>query len=629
MGGFMKVFKSKILRINLSNAKISYENYGIYKEFVGGRGINRYILFNELPLGVSPFDPSNIIAIGTGLLCGTVAPGAARINIDSKSPITGGVGSGSAGGYFAAEMKFAGISNIIITGKCPNLSYIYINDGSIKIVDAERLRGKSTSETVNFLKEKHGDVKIINIGPAGENLVKSACIIVDRSRAVGRCGLGAVMGSKNLKAIAIKGTGSIEVEDPDAFQKITEKITEKILNNEFLKRRIEYGVYSYKEPWDNESPYRNFSGKVPPVNNKEQLMPDNFLKYKKDSKTCSSCPIKCWTIHEFEENGKIIQAEALQGNSIHNFGAKLDMHDAKTVLKAHALCNELGLDEDSACGVVAWAIDCYQKGLLTEDDTGGIVLQWGDYKTIFKLFRDIAFRKGFGNILAEGCKRASEKIGRGTRKYCIHIKGQELWESLWLSPSWALGTVVSPRGGTHTRGAVIEGRIEDLDSSTCEKYFGIPRIGKLTDYQNKERLVFFFERLHAFLDCVGLCFFTNSWRLDVVLPEDYAELFSAATGEFIDLNGLLRIGERAHTLEKAFNILHTNWERKDDMPPKQFVNVPLDGKYRIDLDKWNKMLTRYYRLHGWDTRGLPKKDTLVNLGLDDVAEKLKSRISQN
>jgi len=629
MEEFMKLFESKILRIDLSNAKISYENFEVYKELIGGRGINRYILFNELPLDVSPFDPSNIFAIGAGLLCGTVAPGAARINIDSISPLTGGVASGSAGGYFGAEMKFAGISNIIITGKCPNMSYIYIKDNNIKILNAKNLRGKCTTETLMYIKKKHGDVKVLNIGPAGENLVKSSCIMVDGSRAVGRCGLGAVMGSKNLKAIAIKGTGTIEVENPEAFQKISDEISKKITNNEWMKHRIEYGVYSYKEPWGIESPYRNFSGKVPPLENKEQLMPDKFFKYKKDSKTCSSCPISCWAIYEFEENGKIIQSGALQGNSLHNFGAKLDMHDAKTVLKAHTLCNELGLDEDNACGVIAWAIDCYQKGLLTEDDTGGIVLQWGDRKTIFKLFKDIAFRKGFGNILAEGCKRASEKIGRGTGKYCINIKGQELWESIWLSRSWAPGTVVSPRGGGHTRGAVIEDRIADLDSSTCEKYFGVPSIGKSKDYQNKERLVFFFERLEAFLDCVGICSFTNSMRLDVVLPEDYAQLFSAATGELIDKDELLHIGERAHNLEKAFNVLHTNWDREDDMPPKQFVDVPLDGKYNIDLYKWNKMLTKYYHLHGWNKRGLPKIDTLVNLGLPDVAEKLKRKISQN
>lgn len=625
----MKLFDSKILRIDLSNSTVSYENLEVYKRFLGGRGINRYILLKELPLGIEPFDSSNIIAIGAGLLCGTIAPGAARINIDSISPLTGGVGSGSAGGYFGAEMKLAGISNIILTGRCRNLSYIYIVNNEVNILDANNLKGKCTSETVEYFKNKYGNVKILNIGPAGENLVNSACVIVDKSRVVGRCGLGAIMGSKNIKAIVIKGTGTIEVENPQTFNEVSNRLFDKMIKNEFIRQRTEYGVYSYKEPWGFESPYRNFSGKIPPSENKECLMPDNFYRYKNFSKTCSSCPISCWTIHEFEENGNIVQSEAIQGNSIHNFGAKLDISEVKNVFKAHTLCNELGLDEDNVCGVIAWAINCYEKGLLTRDDTGGIALQWGDSETIFNLINNIALRKGFGNILAEGCKKASEKIGRGTSKYCIHVKGQELWESIWVSRAWALGTVVSPRGGSHTRGAVIEKRINNLDRSLYNRYFGIYDIGDTTDYKNKERLVYFFERLHSFLDCIGLCFFTNSWRLDVLLPEDYAELFSAATGEIIGVDKLLYIGDRIHNLEKCFNILHTNWDREDDMPPKHFCETRLDDKYYIELNKWDLLLDRYYSLHGWDKRGFPKKNTLVNLSLNDIAEKLQNKIILN
>jgi len=625
----MKIFEGKILRINLSTFDISYKDFNKYKKFIGGRGVNQYILFNELPLGISPFDPSNLLTIGAGILAGTDAPGACRLSVDSKNALTDGIGSGNCGGYFAAEMRFSGINNIILKGRCPNLSYIYINDGDIKIIDAKNLKGKSTSETKKLLEEKHGDVKVLCIGPAGENLVRSSCIIVDGARAVGRCGLGAIMGSKNLKAIAVKGTGKIKVKNPNTFKKIAEKAVKKMNTSDFAKRRLKYGVYCYDEPWDIESPYRNFSGKVPPIENKKRLMPDVFLKYKKGTKGCSSCPIKCWAIYEFEENGEVVHVEALQGDSLLDFGAKLDMPNAKTVLKAHALCNDLGLDVDNASGVIAWAVECYERGLLTKDDTDGLALHWGNSEVVFKLLKNIALRKGFGNILAEGCKKASKKIGRGTEKYCIHMKGQELFECLWLFPSWILGTVVSPRGGTHTRGAIHEStRLQNIDGTIYKKYFGISSIGKPTDYKDKERLVFFFARLEAFLDCVGVCFFTNSERLDMLLPEDYAKLLSAATGNYIDENEVLRIGERAYNIEKAFNVLHTDWGREDDMPPDLFVNVALDGKYKIDLEKWNKLLNRYYKIHGWNKMGFPTKKTLDKLGLSNLAEKLKKKINK-
>ncbi|MCK4636397.1 MAG: aldehyde ferredoxin oxidoreductase family protein [Methanomicrobia archaeon] len=625
----MNVQDGKILRIDVSNSKVSWwEDFKRYKRFVGGRAVNQYILFNELPLDISPFDPTNMLAFGAGLLCGTDAPGACRLNIDSKNTLTEGIGSSNVGGYFAPEMRFAGINNIIIRGRCPNLSYILIDNGDANIIDAKDLKGKTTTETEKILKEKHGDVKVLCIGPAGENLVRSSCIIVDGARAAGRCGLGAIMGSKNLKAIAVKGNGEIEVHNPNAFQKIVEESVEKLNNNKFNKRRMKYGVYCYDEPWDIESPYRNFSGEIPPPGNKERLMPDIFLEYKIDEKTCPSCPIRCWSVYEFEEEGSLTHVEALQGNDPHNFGAKLDLADAKTVLKAHALCNDLGLDVDNVSGVISWAMECYERGLLTKEDTDGLALEWGDSEVIFELLRKIAFREGFGDLLAEGCKRASEKIGGGTEKYCIHVKGQELFECLWLSPSWALGTMVAPRGGTHTRGAVIEKRLIDLDSEVCERYFGVSSIGDESQYKNKERLVYFFERLEAFLDCVGICMFTNSLRVDMLMPEDYALLFSAATGKSIDWREVLRIGERTHNIEKAFNVLHTDWGRREDIPPRRFVNVPLDGKYRIDLDRWDKMLDRYYALHGWDTRGIPTKKTLDKLGLENIAKRLGKRISK-
>ncbi|HEC93250.1 MAG TPA: aldehyde ferredoxin oxidoreductase, partial [Candidatus Atribacteria bacterium] len=329
----MNVLNGKILRIDLPKNKISFEDYKKYKRFLGGRGINQYILFKELPLGISPFDPSNMLAVGVGILAGTSAPGSCRVNIDTKNVLTGGIGSSNAGGNFAPEMRFAGINNIIITGKSKNLVYLLIEDNKIEIKDAFHLKQKTVSETEKIIKKDIGnDFQIMCIGPAGENLVRSACIIVNGTRAAGRCGTGAVMGSKNLKAIAVKGSGDIEVKNPKKFENIVEECTEKLNKSEFSKLVKKYGVYSVTEPWGIESPYRNFSGEVPSLKKKNKILRDEFLKYKVATRACcEACPIPCWAIYEIDENSKIIKVEALQINDIHNFGAKLDMFDPKLI----------------------------------------------------------------------------------------------------------------------------------------------------------------------------------------------------------------------------------------------------------------------------------------------------------
>jgi aldehyde:ferredoxin oxidoreductase len=385
---------------------------------------------------------------------------------------------------------------------------------------------------------------------------------------------------------------------------------------------MKYGVFCYP-PWDRESPYRNFSAQLAPESSKQALHPDNFLRYKTAAKSCPGCPIHCWAVHEFPSAGGLERVEAFQGNDPHDFGAKLDMSEPTDVLRAHALCTELGLDVDNASGVIAWAIDCFQRGLLDEGDTGGLTLRWSDPPLVFRLLEDLAARRGLGELLAEGSLLAARRIGRGSERFAVHVKGQELMECLWLSPSWALGVMVSPRGGGHTRGAALEGRFENLDRETCQRYFGVPDIGGPGEYEHKERLVVFFERLEAFLDSVGICMFTNSLRLDMVPPEEYARLFAAATGREAGLQELLRLGERIHTMEKCFNALHTRWGRAEDRPPALFSERPLDGRYGIDREAWEALLDRYYALHGWDAEGRPARETLIGLGLTEAAAALQ------
>ena len=641
----MKILDGKILRIDLSKMKFFFENYKKYRSFLGGRGVNQYILFKELPIGISPFDPRNIIAIGAGVLDGTSAPTACRMNIDTKNVLTGGIGSSNVGGNFGPEMKLAGISNIIITGRAENLVYISIDNNEIDIRDATHLKKKKISETEMAIKKNIGnDFEIMTIGPAGENLVRSACVIINNGRAAARCGIGAVMGSKNLKAIAVRGSGSIDIADPKKFEKTVRECNEKLTDTKSFKLLRKYGIYFNEAPWIEgpaklyksssgewiigpQTPYKNFSGGIPTNEEEKRITREEFFKYRIGrKKCCNACPIECWSVYSWEENGEIITIDQLQYNSVHNFGYKLGMFDPKLILKAHSLLNDLGLDEDNVCGSIGWALECYEKGLLTKEDTGGIELKWGDSKTLFELFKMIAYREEFGDLLAEGCKRASEKIGRGTKKCCVHVKGQELFETLWLSPAWALGTVVSPRGGTHTRGAImVEPAKDALSKDQVKELFGIQDIGEVASYKNKEKMVFFMEKFESVLDCLGMCFFVHGiHRRGMLLPQDLSNLLSAAIGVDITPDKLLWIGERTTNVEKSFNVLHTNWARKDDYPPKRFVDVPLNGKYRIDLNKWNNMLDHYYELHGWDKKtGWPKRKTLENLDLKEVADKLE------
>ncbi len=620
----MNAAGGKILRVDLCDREIAFEDNSEYGEWVGGQGVNQYVLFKELAMDTPPYDPSNILAMGTGPLVGTSAPGACRMNLDTLNPFTGGIGSSNTGGHFARELRFAGISNIMIKGKADRLVYLRIDDTHIDILDATHLRNKTVSETAQMIHHELGPhYKLMAIGPAGENLVRSAAVIVDKARAAGRCGIGAVMGSKNLKAIAVRGTGVVEPANPNDFDRIVKECRDKIVASSFAKAAQRFGVYR-QEPWEMESPYRNFSGEIPSLDKKQRILPDAFLPYLISSRTCGSCPISCWKVYRVFEDGKPIVSQALQINSIHNFGARLDLFNPETILKAHALCNDLGLDEDNASGTIAWAFECYEKGLIKKGQTGGLELRWGNEKAVFDLLRSMAYRRGFGDLLAEGSLRASERL-LGTQDSCIHMKGQELFEVLWACPAWALGTVVSARGGTHTRGAVKVEGLQNLPPSLCQRLFGIPAVGDKLSYEHKERLVFFFEKMQALSNSLGMCYFLHGLsRVDMLLPEDYARLFSAAAGKQMDGDQIMWIGERIFNLEKSFNILHTKWTREDDMPPLRFISQPLDGKFKIDLRAWNDLLNRYYELHGWDQRtGKPFRETFQRLNLGEIQQKLE------
>lgn len=626
-------YAGKILRVNLSTGKISLESTSKYADkFLGGRGINQWILFRETYQDVRGFDPECPIIFGTGLLVGTAAPGACRYNVDSINSLTGGAGSSNSGGHFGPELKFAGYDHLVITGRRRDPCYLWINDDDVEIRDASHLWGMTTWQTDDTIREELGDedVQCATIGQAGENLVRGACIINNGARAAGRCGLGAVMGFKHLKAVAVRGTGNIEVAEPQKFMRLVEELRERIKNDPYLKMGFfKYGTTMIAQHDNDEwsgCPVRNFQDGFW-EKSKNIRCEDLVEKYSKRNLGCFACPSPCSHWLSIEEGKfKGVSGEGFETNTINNFGYKLNIDNWPAIIQAHVLCSQYGLDVDNTAGPIAWAIECYQRGIIDERDTDGLKLEWGDYEVILELIRKIAMREGFGDLLAEGSKRASERIGRGSQSYAMHIKGQDLYETIVPRRAWGLGVIVSPIGGGHLRGApAFEGYVSPDDA---EKFYGVRSAADRKAYVGKAKLVTWMENFKAVIDSVGICALLSWWKSPYLIgPKDIAELIEAATGRHIDERELMKTGERIHNVEKAINA-RIGMTRKHDRPPERFFREPIkSGPGRGDVleeEKFEKMLDEYYELRGWDVKtGLPTRAKLEELELKEVADELK------
>lgn len=610
----------KILRINLSTRKITTErmNEKLTDLFLGGRGINRWILLNEIEKGVEAFDLKNKIVIGTGLLVGSSAPGACRVQIDTLSPFNNGVASGNSGGFFGAQLRFAGWDNIVIEGKAKDPVYIYIKDKDVRIMDAKNIWGKTTWKTQDVIQAIHGkNTSVLTIGPAGENLVYSAAIIVDKYRSASRCGMGAVMGSKNLKAIGVEGTGSVTPVNQKSFEKKSAQLKSKILKTEVGKGLKKAGTtlwlsFTNDLSWN---PVRNFQDCYVEPEKIKNIYPENWLNITSEKiKACFECPVDCSFLRTITSGPyKGTKTATCQANAFWDFSTKLDIYDPAVVHKAQELCNRYGLDVDSVSGVISWAYECYEKGIIDKKDTDGLKLDWGNDRSLMLLLKKIAMKDGFGEILSYGCRKASKIVGKGSSKYCLHVKGQDLKEPVRTLKGWALGVMVSPRAGTHTRGCP-ETEVLRMSEEDGEKYYGVPTAGDQLSYEGKAKLVVYFEREMALCDSLGLCSLITEWNgPDLPGIKDFAELCSAFLGKDITYEDMLQKGERIAILEKYFNQIHTNFGRKDDFPPDRLMKEgaktgPLKGE-KLDKEKWGKMLDEYYELHKWNKKSgeIPKE----------------------
>lgn len=613
----MKGYAGKILRVDLSKAKVSSEplNREWTEMFVGGKGLAARYLFEELKPKTDPLSPENILVIMTGPVLATHPhpAGFSKGVVVTKSPLTNTFLDSYFGGSLHAQIKLAGFDGVIIHGRAEKLSYLFIEDGDARIETIENLRGKGTYETTDFLQEETGikNLKVAAIGPAGENLVKFSCISFERHHQAGRGGSGAVMGSKNLKAVAAKGTGKVEVHDPESFKQFVREITKKEIlgpSNEDM-RTIGTPVYVDLCNEVGILPTRNFQDGV--FESAEKINWDSIKKklfVKKNG--CYKCAMMCRNIVRIPDGQfKGLTLEGPEYETLACAGSNCGIEDLEAIVRFNDLCDDLGLDTISTGDVTAFAMECFEKGLISKEDANGLDLSFGSVEGYLEVSKLIAYRTGIGEILAGGVRSASEKIGKGSERFAVQVKGLELpGYDPRGSVGMALAYATSDRGGCHMRawpaGYEVFG---NLDRFTPEG-----KAQLVIDAQAGQNLMSVKFSLIG-CDIVGMDYPTM------------ARIYSLVTGREANEEKLRLIGERIWNLTRAFNV-REGFTRKDDTIPGRIVKDPLiSGPAKghvVLMEDFEKMLDEYYRLRGWTKEGIPTRRKLEELGLPRIADEI-------
>jgi len=614
-------YAGRILRVDLTRNKIKTEptEKGLIMEFIGGRGFNSRRLYEEVPASVDSLSPENKLMFATGPLVGTAFPLGARFNVSAKSPLTGILGDSNAGGHFAAEVKFAGYDQIIIEGRSPKPCLILIQDRETQILDAAHLVGKDVYETTETVRKDLGkEVQVATVGPAAENLVRYSGVFANCARPAARTGMGTVMASKNLKAVALKGTGSVKIADSGAFWKIVEEVEEETYAHpQYWPRRVMGTTRILSLANDlGFLPTRHFTSAT--FEHAAKVSGERLAReYNVKNRACFSCIVPCSRIYAIREGDYAgLCGEGPEYETLSSFTARVGNSNLDLALKAVDSANKLGLDAITTAECIAWAMELYERGDLDKKETDGLELDWGNGKTILELIEKIAHRKGFGDLLADGVRRAAEKLGKG-KEIAFHVKGLELIQA---DPrglkGYGLGYAVSSRGADHLRSEPFL-ELSDDPEKGIEK-FGIPEATLRLAYKGKGRLVRCFENWCAVTDSLEIC--KNLAENMELLPlKRAAAITEAVTGLHFTEESMWEIGERIVNLERAY-LVREGISRKDDTLPERLLKQPLkEGPTKgvvVDLDT---MLKEYYLVRHWDEEGRPTKEKLAQLGLEKYA----------
>ncbi len=620
-------YVGRVLRIDLSKNKTEIQptEKSLITQFLGGRGFNSKRIYDEVPRDVGPLSPQNKIMFATGPLVGTSFPLGARFNVSAKSPLTGILGDSNAGGHFAAEMKFAGYDQIIVEGRSSKPVYVSIEDQEIQIESAESLVGVDIFETTETLKNDLGDktVQVAAVGPAAEHQVLYAGIFANLARPAARTGMGTVMASKNLKAVALKGTGDVEVAHPKRFWKVVEQVEdETCVHPQYWPRRI-MGTTRILLLADKLGilPTRHFTSAT--FEHAARVSGERLArKYNVKNRACFSCIVPCSRIYVVKEGDHAgIFGEGPEYEALSSFTARVGNSNLDVALRAVDLSNRLGLDAITTAECIAWAMELYEDGELNKNVTDGIELEWGNSDAILALIQKIAYRQGFGDLLADGVRKAAEKLGKG-REIALHVKGLEMIQA---DPrglkGYGLGYAVSSRGADHLRSEPFIELSDDPEKGA--KMFGVPEATLRLAHKGKGKLVRYFEDWCAIIDSLEVC--KNLAENMELLPfKRAAEIAEAATGFHFTQEAMFEIGERIVNLERAY-LVREGITRKDDNLPTRFLKEPLpNGNSKGAILEIEPMLNEYYMERGWNVRtGIPKAENLRKLGLGYVVEDLK------
>ncbi|MEE9508171.1 MAG: aldehyde ferredoxin oxidoreductase family protein [Anaerolineales bacterium] len=596
---------------NFVDVELSSERYTLretpeksVRAFLGGRGLNMLFMARLLreaggAAKVDPFGPENPLIIGAGLLTGTIAPNAARFNVSAKSPETLGLGDANCGGFFAAAMRRSGFDRMIIRGRAQEPIYLYLEDGQIHFLPAKDLWEMGSFETQEAIKKIHGSGTISAvIGPAGENLVRMAAVMTGKKNTAGRCGMGAVMGSKNLKAIAAKGRGKLQIENPKKLRQERIELTKYLKNSKVVQVLGKLGTpFLYQ--------VSNTLGAIRTRNSQDNFFEDTLNaeeleRYVDKMLACTSCVVHC-------RHRNTLGGEGPEYSTIGLLGANLGIAAIDQVVQLNNLVNELGLDSSSTGTIIAWALELYQRGIIDDELSGG-ALEWGDFERIHQLILDIAHRRGFGEILAES-SQAKAQFPEGAEDYLIAVKDlpQSDPHDIRYIKSFALGIAVASRGADHLRNRPTLDILR-LPDDVRYRIFGVETSPDPTSYDGKAGMVAWHDDIYAVADSVGICkFVTHGFNSPHLLGYDhFSSLIEAATGLRFEENELREAGRNVIDLERLIN-LELGRSKLDDTLPKRYFDDPMPARvtkgHKIDRDKFATMLEEYYQARGWDQEG--------------------------
>lgn len=622
----------KALRVNLTTGDVRVEPLpdDLLLACIGGRGLNMWRLYAEVPPEVDALSPDNKLFIGVGPLTGTAFPGSGRVNFSAKSPQTGRLGDSNAGGFFGAELKFAGFDQVIVEGKASELCYLLIRDGTAVIKPAPHLKGLDVFATQEAILAELGDsrVQVACIGPAAENGVKYTGIFCNLVRAAARTGMGAVMASKNLKAIAVRGTGSLKPYDAKTFHAMVEEIDAAIRRHAEYRPRVMLGTTRLVHALNEAGCLATRHFQTGRFESAEAVSGEYLAEnYKTKGKACFSCTIPCsryFVITKGKYQG--LKSEGPEFEGLAGFSSRVGVGDIEAALKGVDLCNRYGMDVISTSECIAFAMELYQRGLLSREEADGLDLTWGNVETVLTLIDKIARREGFGDVLADGVVKAAARIGRGSEKYCMHVKGLEIFQA---DPrglkGYALGVAVASRGGDHLRSEPSFEFTEDPEEGL--RRFGAAEAAFRLEYKGKGKVVKFYEERCALADSLNVCKNTLV-NMEILSFPEAAALLHADTGLPFTADGLQKSAERTVNIERAY-IVREGIRREHDTLPVRFLTEPLPpecGPSAGSVVEIEPMLDEYYAARGWNVAsGVPTREKLRELGLDAVISDLAER----